>query len=130
MQNYARKILILVVEDESFLANVLRDNLQTKGYTASIAFDGEMALERVKNEQPDLILLDLLLPKRDGFFVLKKLKENPEWSGIPVIALSNLGDDENIKHALAMGADDYLVKSQNSINEVMDKIDGYFIRKT
>lgn len=126
VQKNTRNILILIIEDEAFLAHALRDNLHAAGYAASIVFDGEEALKRIAEERPDLILLDLLLPKQDGFFVLKKLKENAEWAKIPVVILSNLGEDAIIKRALDMGADDYLVKSQHSIDEVMNKISGYF----
>lgn len=130
VQKNTRNILILIVEDEAFLAKALQDNLQAVGYASSVVFDGEEALERIKTERPDLILLDLLLPKRDGFFVLAKLKENPEWAKIPVVILSNLGGDADIKRALELGADDYLVKSQHSIDEVMNKISGYFSQKS
>lgn len=126
VQKNTRNILILIVEDEAFLAKALQDNLQTLGYASSVVFDGEEALERIKTERPDLILLDLLLPKRDGFYVLTKLKENPEWAKIPTLILSNLGGDADIKRALELGADDYLVKSQHSIDEVLNKISGYF----
>lgn len=122
--------MILIVEDEAFLARALQDNLRAMGYASSVVFDGEEALERIKTERPDLILLDLLLPKRDGFFVLARLKESSELAKIPVVILSNLGGDADIKRALDMGADDYLVKSQHSIDEVLDKISKYFSQKS
>lgn len=125
-QQNTRKVLILIIEDEAFLARALQDNLQTLGYASSVVFDGEEALKHITEKHPDLILLDLLLPKQNGFFVLKKLKENPEWEKIPVIILSNLGEDAIIKQALDMGANDYLVKSQHSMDEVLGKISGYF----
>ncbi len=117
---------VLVVEDENFLIRALEDNLTTEGYTVDIAENGEEALEKIKRRKPDLILLDILMPKRDGFYVLEEMKKNPEWKLIPVIVLSNLGEDTAIKRALEMGADDFLVKSQHPIGEVIEKVKEYF----
>ncbi|MFA6502745.1 MAG: response regulator [Candidatus Paceibacterota bacterium] len=116
---------ILVVEDEDFLARVLRDNLTLEGYEIDVAVDGEEALEKIRAKQPSLILLDLLLPKKDGFQVLEELKANPDLKLIPVVVLSNLGSDADIKRALAMGADDYFVKSQHPIAEVIERVRKY-----
>ncbi|HEX8994102.1 MAG TPA: response regulator [Candidatus Paceibacterota bacterium] len=116
------KNTILVVEDEEFLGRVLVDNLATEGFEVRVATDGEQALEEIKKESPALILLDLLLPKKDGFTVLEKVKGNTDLKMIPVIVLSNLGGDEDIKRALSLGADDYFVKSQHPIVEVVEKV--------
>lgn len=116
---------ILVAEDEEFLVRALKDNLEAEECTVDTAIDGEEALERIKSRRPDLILLDLLMPKKDGFYVLEEVKKNPEWKLIPVIVLSNLGGDAEIKRALEMGADDYFVKSQHPIEEVIEKVKGY-----
>ena len=94
---------ILIVEDEEFLIRALKDNLETEGCTIDTAMNGEEAIERIKKEQPNLILLDLLMPKRDGFNVLEEVKNNPQWKLIPIIVLSNLGEDTEIKRALEMG---------------------------
>ncbi|MEK9174700.1 MAG: response regulator [Patescibacteria group bacterium] len=69
-----------------------------------------------------MILLDLLMPKKDGFYVLEVVKNNPEWKLIPVLVLSNLGGDEEIKKAIALGADDYFVKSQHPVEDVIQKV--------
>ena len=116
---------ILIVEDEEFLLRAVKDNLESEGYAVTTAADGEEAMERIRKERPDLILLDLLMPKRDGFFVLQEVKKNPEWKLIPIIVLSNLGGDVEIKKALEMGADDYFVKSQHPIEEVIEKVKEY-----
>ncbi len=118
----SKNITILVVEDEDFLGRVLIDNLSAEGFQTDLAVDGEEAVEKVRKEKPALVLLDLLLPKKDGFFVLEELKSNPELKLVPVIVLSNLGGDEDIKRALALGADDYFVKSQHPIVEVIEKV--------
>ena len=116
---------ILIVEDEDFLIMALKDNLVAEGYTVDIARNGEEALKKIGEKKPSLVLLDILMPQKDGFYVLEKIKKNPEWRLIPVIVLSNLGEDKVIKRALDMGADDYLVKSQHSIQEVIEKVKDY-----
>lgn len=120
---------VLVVEDEEFLARAIKDNLTSRGCTVSIATDGDAVEPELKNKKPDLILLDLLLPKKNGFDVLRDIKTNPEWQLIPVIILSNLGEDSEIKRGLELGASDYFVKSQHPIQEVMDKVQEYLHRK-
>ena len=114
-----KRILILIVEDENFLVQALKDNFEAVGYAVDVALDGEDAIKKVQTNHPDLVLLDLLLPKKDGFFVLETLKKNPDLKSIPVVVLSNFGADDSIKKAIAAGADDYLVKSQHSIDEVI-----------
>ena len=116
---------VLIVEDESFLARALEDNLITEGCAVDVAEDGSEAIEKIRKKKPDLILLDILMPKKDGFYVLGEIKNNPEWKLIPVIVLSNLGEDVTIKRALEMGADDYFVKSQHTIQEVIEKVKDY-----
>lgn len=113
---------VLIVEDEYFLIQALADNLLAEGCTVDTAPNGEEAIKRIGEKKPDLVLLDLLMPKRDGFYVLKRMKKNPEWELIPVIVLSNLGEDMVIKRALEMGADDHLVKSQHPIQEVIKRV--------
>lgn len=116
---------ILIVEDEDFLTQALKDNLIIEGYAIDVAKNGEEAIERIEKKKPDLILLDILMPKVDGFYVLEKIKNNPKWKLIPVIVLSNLGEDTAIKRALDMGADDYFVKSQHPIEEVIERVKDY-----
>ncbi|MDD5750614.1 MAG: response regulator [Candidatus Pacebacteria bacterium] len=116
---------ILLVEDEDFLIRTLEDNLTADGYAVSIARDGEDAIEKIGKKKPDIILLDILLPKKDGFYVLEEIKKNPKWKLIPVIVLSNLGENTIIKRAMEAGADDYFVKSQHPIEEVIEKVKDY-----
>lgn len=116
---------ILIVEDEDFLCRALEDNLRAEGYGVDLASDGGEAIERIKAKKPDLVLLDIMMPKKDGFYALEEIKKSPEWKLIPVIMLSNLGGDAEIKRALEMGADDYFVKSQHPIEEVIEKAKEY-----
>lgn len=113
---------VLVVEDEEFLVRALKDNLTIEGYTVNIAKNGGEAIKKIKKKKPDLILLDILMPEKDGFYVLEEVKNNPKWKLVPVIILSNLGEDTAIKRALEMGADGYFVKSQHPIQEVVEKV--------
>ncbi|MBI5046105.1 MAG: response regulator, partial [Candidatus Niyogibacteria bacterium] len=113
---------ILIVEDEEFLIRALKDNLEVEGYAIDTAMNGEEAMDRIRKQLPTIILLDLLMPKKDGFYVLEEVKKNPDWKLIPIIVLSNLGGDADIKRALEMGASDYFVKSQHPIEEVIEKI--------
>jgi len=116
---------ILIVEDEDFLVRVLQDNLATESFKTDVARDGYEAMDKIRADKPLLILLDLLLPKKDGFEVLEEIKKNPDLKLIPVIVLSSLGGDADLKRALALGADDYFVKSQHPITEVIEKVKEY-----
>lgn len=113
---------IVIVEDEEILQKVLKEKFEKENFKVSVASDGEVAFSVIKKTQPDMILLDLILPKKSGFEVLEEIKSDASLKTTPVIVLSNLGQDEDIKRALQMGADDYLVKTQHPINEVLDKV--------
>ena len=113
---------ILFIEDETSLQKAFGTILKDKGYEVVSAFDGETGLKLAKDERPDLILLDLILPKAHGFEVLKKLKEEKETQQIPVIVLTNLEEMENVGKALELGAIAYLLKAQYSLEEVLEKI--------
>jgi len=113
---------ILFVEDESALQKTFGDILQQEGYEMISALDGEIGLRLAKENRPNLILLDLILPKIHGFDVLKKLKEDNETKEIPVIVLTNLEGLEDVEKALELGATTYLVKTQYSLEEVVQKI--------
>lgn len=115
---------ILVVEDEVVLSKVLKEKFERSDFEVQVAADGEVAVIMARSFKPDVIALDLVLPKKNGFTVLKELKEDAEMKGIPVIVVSNLGEDSDIKRAIALGATDYFVKSQHPINEIVEKVKG------
>lgn len=121
-----QKIVIIVIEDDEILAKVLATELQDAGFEVAQAFDGEAGLALVQSKQPDLVLLDLILPKKSGFEVLEELKKSPATKDIPVIILTLLGEDQDIKKGLALGANDYLVKSQHAVGEIVEKIKHFF----
>ncbi len=116
---------ILIVEDESVLLNVLNDRFDADGWNVKTAEDGEVAVELINKNKFDLVLLDLMLPKKDGFEVLKEVRENPELRDLPIVVLSNLGADDDIKKALTLGANDYFVKTQHPIGEILEKAKQY-----
>ncbi|MFZ3044154.1 MAG: response regulator [Minisyncoccia bacterium] len=115
---------ILVVEDEKPLAEVFEEKLKREGYFVDIATDGEMAISMAKESHPDAIVLDLRLPKKDGFEVLGEIKKDDLLKMIPVIVVSNLMLDTDIKRAFSLGAADYYVKSEHPINAIVEKIVG------
>lgn len=116
---------IFIIEDEKPLSEALVTRLKNVGFETETAFDGAEALEKLKTLTPDVILLDIILPKMDGFAVLEKIKEDIKIKDIPVIVLSNLGQDADIKRALEMGAVDYFVKTQHSLAEIVALIKTY-----
>jgi len=113
---------ILLIEDEKMLAEMYQTKFKSEGYKIDLAFDGSEGLEAAKAEKPDIILLDIILPKLDGFLVLKELKKEASTKNIPVIMLSNLGQDEDIKKGKKMGATDYFVKANHTPAEIVDKV--------
>jgi DNA-binding response OmpR family regulator len=113
---------ILVIEDDKFLLKIINKKLSTEDYQLIQAMNGEEGLRAAREKKPDLILLDLVLPEMDGFEVLKRLKDNPTCSNIPVIVLSNLGEREKIDKGLKLGAADYLVKADLNPGEIVNRI--------
>lgn len=113
---------ILIVEDDKFLRELIAQKLLKENYDIVEAVDGEKGIKAVKEEKPDLILLDLILPGLGGFEVLSKIKEDPVLAEIPVIILSNLGQKEDIEKGLKMGANDYLIKAHFTPAEIIEKI--------
>ena len=113
---------ILIIEDEPTLQKTLDLALTQEGYEVKSALDGEIGLKTAREVKPDLILLDLILPKLDGFEVLEELKKDDGTKGIPVIVLTNLESAPDIERALALGAFSYLVKANYDLKDVMTKI--------
>lgn len=113
---------IVLVEDDTFLANIYKTKFEMEGFKVSVAEDGLAGVEEVKKKKPDLVLLDILLPKMDGFAVLETLKADPEVKAIPVILLTNLGQKDDVDKGLQMGAADYLIKAHFKPSETVDKV--------
>lgn len=119
------KARILLVEDDFFLSDIYQTKLSVEEYEVVIAQDGMEGLQKAKETLPDLILLDIMLPKMDGLEVLKKLKADSATRHIPVILLSNLGQEFVVKGGMNLGAVDYLLKSDLTPREVIQKIEKY-----
>lgn len=118
----ASKKKILLVEDDEFLAELYATKLGLEKFEVYLASDGEKGLRITKEKKPDLILLDIILPKMDGFEILKILKADPELKNIPVILLTNLSQKDEVKKGLELGANDYLIKAHFMPSEVVRKI--------
>jgi DNA-binding response OmpR family regulator len=113
---------ILFVEDEAALQQALGEALRQSGYKVIKATDGEVGVRLAKSEQPDLILLDLIMPNKDGYEVLGELKQDIKTSQIPVIVLTNLEGMKDVEKAIAAGATNYLVKTHYELSEVIEKV--------
>ncbi len=113
---------ILIIEDDRFLRELISRKLSDDGFKTVEAVDGEEGIKKVKEEKPDLILLDLILPSIDGFEVLSRIKKDESVKSIPVIILSNLGQKEEVEKGLKMGALDYLIKAHFTPGEIISKI--------
>ncbi|MDP3964893.1 MAG: response regulator [bacterium] len=122
----AEKKTILVVEDEESIAKSYLKHFHDLGWEVVIAIDGEDALEKLKNVTPDLILLDLILPKMHGFEFLSQIKQDEKLKNLPVIILSNLSSSRNKDKAVALGAEKYFVKTEVTIGDIVEMVQEHF----
>ena len=113
---------ILVAEDDQFILKAMTTKLTKEGFEVKIAVDGVQVLDILKSYIPDLIILDLLMPKKDGFEVLKEVKGVQRLKNIPILIASNLGQENDIQQVLALGATDYLIKSEFTLESLVQKI--------
>ncbi len=113
---------ILVVEDEKTLRFLIVQSLKDDGFEVYESIDGEEGIKLAKESKPDLILLDLLLPGMNGFDVLSQLKRDSSTESIPVIILSNCGQEEEIERGMKLGATDYLVKAHFTLDEIAERV--------
>ena len=113
---------ILIIEDEEILIDLLQKKLGNEGYEVAIARNGEEGLKVMKREKPDLILLDILMPKKGGFEVMEDMAKDPEIKNIPIIIVSNSGQPVELERAKELGAKDCLVKTEFDPQEVIDKV--------
>lgn len=113
---------VLVVEDSELLRRIYTDRLQADGYTVSTASDGVEALSILRSQQVDAVLLDLIMPVMSGVEVLEQMHNDPILSAIPVLVLSNLGQESDIERALQLGAADYLIKNDSRPNVVSERL--------
>jgi len=116
---------VLIIEDDEQVSRIYNIKLKQEGIETVKAIDGEEGLKKMVSENPSLVLLDLMLPKKNGFWVLEEMAKKPELKKIPVVVLSNLGQEQDRAWALKLGVKEYLVKADVSIKEVVGKIKKY-----
>ena len=119
---------VLIVEDDVFLMSLLKNRMESAGFSILAAKDGEEAIKILKEIKPDLILLDIILPGQSGFEVLEEMKSDPQISNAPVMIISNLGQDMDIDRGKDLGALEYFVKARSSMDDVIEKV-GSFLKQ-
>lgn len=124
------KLKIALVEDDEILSKVLMEELTECGFEVHQAYDGEKGIEVIKSIKPNLVLLDVVMPKKNGFDVLEILKKEMDLKTIPVIMLTMMGSDDDIKKGFQMGANDYIVKSQHAVGEIVEKVKNFFEKES
>ena len=113
---------IIIAEDDQFVAKAMTTKLIKEGYEVKTVSDGLQLMEILKSYIPDLIILDLLMPKKDGFEVLNEVKQDQKLKKIPILIASNLGQVNDIQQVLTLGATDYLIKSEFTLESLVQKI--------
>lgn len=116
---------ILIIEDEKMLAEMYQDKFKSSGHEADLVFSSEEAFDYLKKEKPDLILLDILLPRDNGISFMKKIKELKTAENIPIVAFSNYDDPKTKKEALGLGAKTYLIKTRYTPSALLEEIKKY-----
>lgn len=113
---------LLIVEDDPFLGEMYAAKFSQNGFEVELATDGKAGLDKIKKIKPDLVLLDIVLPKMDGFEILKVVKEDPKLKKIPIILLTNLGQKNEVEKGLSLGADEYIIKAHFTPTAVVAKV--------
>ena len=116
---------ILLIEDERILSEMYKEKFEQEGFEMILSVDAEKGFELAKKERPDLIILDILLPEKDGIFFLEQRMKDPEIASIPVVALSNYDHPEARKKALELGVKEYIIKTDYTPREIVEKIKKY-----
>ncbi|MBI5414936.1 response regulator [Candidatus Peregrinibacteria bacterium] len=117
-----KKGYILIAEDEVDYAEIYEFKLKNEGYEVLVVPNGEITLQKIREKKPDLLLLDIMMPIKDGFEVLEDIKKDSVFANLKVIVLSNLGQKDEIERAKDLGAVDYIVKSNTSFQDVINKV--------
>lgn len=117
-----RGIKILLVEDDDFLRGICELKLKKEGFDVTISADGLDALKKIQGLDFDLVLLDVVLPGMDGFEILESVKKDPAKANVPIIMLTNMGQESEVKKGLELGAEDYIIKAHFTVNDIIEKI--------
>lgn len=113
---------VLIIEDEKIIRNLIKKKLVERGYNVEEADDGEIGIKKIKNYKPDLVLLDIIMPKMGGFEVLRAIKEDGTLSQLPVIIVSNSGQSVEIEKAKELGVQDWIIKTEFDPRKVVEKV--------
>ena len=124
-----KKPKILLIEDDELLANLYAEKFKNEGYEVFTSNNGLDGIKLADVEIPSMILLDIMMPKMDGFMALKRLRKNEKTKNIPVILLTNLGQEEDVKRGKALGADDYFIKANHTPSEIVAKVKSVVAKK-
>jgi two-component system alkaline phosphatase synthesis response regulator PhoP len=116
---------VLIVEDDPFYSSIYKTKVEKEGIQSVLVHDGAAAMAAVQKKKPSLIVLDLIMPGKDGFQVLEELKADPNSKDIVILVLSNLSQEEDIRRVMDMGATEYLIKSNIPLGDLIQKIKGY-----
>ena len=120
-----KNVNILIIEDEKTLSDMYYDKFKAAGFNVDVAFSAEIAMESVRKKKPDLILLDILLPRKNGIGFLEEVKSVADLDGVPVVGFSNFDDPETKEKAFKLGVKDYLLKTQYTPQQLLEKIQKY-----
>lgn len=120
---------ILLIEDDPFLSEIYTAKFEEAGFEISHAQDGSIGLRKIKDEHPDLLILDIVMPNMDGFEILRVIKDERETKDIPVVILSNLGEQEDVEKGLGLGAAAYIIKAHYTPTEVVAKVKAILMHK-
>lgn len=121
---------ILLVEDDRFLSDMYSTKLAESGFEVELAVDGEEGLAKIKEKKPDLVLLDIVLPKKDGFEIMQEVRKDESLKNVLIIALTNLGQKEEVEKGMKLGANDYIIKAHFTPTEVDAKIRALFAKQS
>src|SRR3989338_6040169 len=121
-ENNLNKKYIIIAEDDRFYASIYNQRLIDLGYEVSVVSDGEEVLKLMKDKIPVFVMLDLIMPRMDGFEALRLIRENEKFKDVKVLVLSNLGQKEDVDTAMKIGATGYIIKSNSSIQDVLIKV--------
>lgn len=117
-----KKIKALIIEDDSYISDMYKIKMEAENFEVVIAEDGVKGLKELEKYRPDVILLDVVMPKVDGFSVLKTIKNNSDIKDIPVVMLTNLGQKDNVERGFELGASGYIIKAHFTPSEVVKKV--------
>ena len=117
-----KKASVLIIEDDSYISDMYRIKLESENFEVTTAEDGIAGLKILRKQKPDIVLLDIVMPKVDGFNILKTIKRNPELKEIPIVLLTNLSQKENVERGFELGADSYIIKAHFTPSEVVEKV--------